>query len=65
MANGQYGLMTTPDTEGSNGLHSHIPVTVLIVFGVLFLAVGFNLVLLYPELTGGTVALNDGFCICC
>ena len=52
--------MTTPDTEGSNGLHSHIPVTVLIVFGVLFLAVGFNLVLLYPELTGGTVALNDG-----
>ena len=51
--------MTAPDTGGNNGGHSHDPVVTLIVISVLLLAVGFNLVLLYPEVTVGVLAFND------
>ena len=52
--------MTTPDNEGIRFFHGRVDATTLVVITVLLLAVVFNLVVLYPEVSGGTVALNDG-----
>ena len=51
--------MTTQDTRDNNVGQGQKPVTAVVVISVLLIAVLFNLVLLYPQLTGGTVAIND------
>lgn len=51
--------MAAKDSGGSDGEHGHEPVTTLVVISALCIAVAFNLVLLYPEVTGGVVAIND------
>ncbi len=51
--------MTTRDTRNNNFGQGQKPVTAVVVISVLLIAVLFNLVLLYPQLTGGTVAIND------
>lgn len=52
--------MTPKDSEGIRFFHRRIDATTLVVVLALLLAVVFNLALLYPELSSGTVALNDG-----
>lgn len=51
--------MTTPDTGTDHGGHSRDHAVMLVVISVLLLAAAFNLVLLYPEVTGGVLAFND------
>ena len=51
--------MLTSDTPGAIEDQERGPMTKVIVAVVLLVSVAFNLVLLYPEITGGIVAIND------
>ena len=51
--------MAALDSGGSAGEHNRGRVTAIVVISALLIAVGFNLVMLYPEVTVGAVAIND------
>ena len=51
--------MTEPSAADKHIKTGHSFVATLITAGTLSLAVGFNLVFLYPEVTGGVIQFND------